>query len=54
MSEVARRPCRLFIFDLDGTLVDSRADLVTSLNLALTRLGHPRLSSGLIGGFVGE
>ncbi|MCL2878212.1 MAG: HAD-IA family hydrolase, partial [Acidobacteria bacterium] len=49
-----RRPCRLFIFDLDGTLVDSRADLVTSLNLALARLGHKRLSSDLIGGFVGE
>ena len=54
MSTASRRPCRLFIFDLDGTLVDSRADLVTSLNLALARLGHPRLSSELIGGFVGE
>jgi len=49
-----KRRCRLFIFDLDGTLVDSRADLVTSLNLALIRLGHQRLSSSLIGGFVGE
>ena len=54
MPDISRRPCRLFIFDLDGTLVDSRADLVTSLNLALTRLGHPRLASELIGGFVGE
>ena len=54
MSTASRRPCRLFIFDLDGTLVDSRADLVTSLNLAFARLGHPRLSSELIGGFVGE
>ena len=49
-----RRPCRLFIFDLDGTLIDSRADLVTSLNLALARIGYRRLSSDLIGGFVGE
>ena len=49
-----RRPCRLFIFDLDGTLVDSRADLVTSLNLALNRLGHKSLSSDCIGGFVGD
>ena len=54
MSAQSRRPCRLFIFDLDGTLVDSRADLVTSLNLALARLGHLRLSPELIGGFVGE
>ena len=49
-----RRQCRLFIFDLDGTLVDSRADLITSLNLALLRLGHQSLSPGLIGGFVGD
>jgi phosphoglycolate phosphatase len=54
MNKQHRRQCRLFIFDLDGTLVDSRADLVTSLNLALARLGHSCLSSGLIGGFVGE
>jgi len=54
MTASLPRPCRLFIFDLDGTLIDSRADLVTSLNLALTRLGHPRLSPDLIGGFVGE
>ncbi|MDR1726546.1 MAG: HAD-IA family hydrolase [Acidobacteriota bacterium] len=50
----AKRPCRLFIFDLDGTLIDSQADLVTSLNLALAKLGHETLSSGRIGGFVGE
>ena len=54
MSIPHKRPCRLFIFDLDGTLVDSKADLVTSLNLALTRLGHSRLSPELIGSFVGE
>jgi phosphoglycolate phosphatase len=54
MSASHRRPCRLFIFDLDGTLVDSRADLVTSLNLALARLGHPCLPPELIGSFVGE
>ena len=54
MSVQSRRPCRLFIFDLDGTLVDSRADLVTSLNLALNRIGCPSLSPDLIGGFVGE
>jgi len=54
MPASQKRPCRLFIFDLDGTLADSRADLVTSLNLALTKLGHSRLSPALIGDFVGE
>ena len=54
MTTQPRRACRLFIFDLDGTLIDSRADLVTSLNLALVKLGHITLSTARIGSFVGE
>jgi phosphoglycolate phosphatase len=46
--------CRLFLFDLDGTLIDSRADLAFSLNLALERLDLPRLPEARIIGFVGE
>ena len=46
--------CRLFLFDLDGTLIDSRADLAFSLNLALERLNLPRLPESRIIGFVGE
>ncbi|MFZ4984336.1 MAG: phosphoglycolate phosphatase [Blastocatellia bacterium] len=42
------------LFDLDGTLVDSRADLVTSVNLMLAELGERSLSSGEVIGFVGE
>jgi len=50
----SRRPCRLFIFDLDGTLIDSRADLVCSVNRTLARLGYAPLSGASIDGFVGE
>jgi phosphoglycolate phosphatase len=46
--------CRLFLFDLDGTLIDSRADLAFSLNLALERLDLSRLPESRIIGFVGE
>jgi phosphoglycolate phosphatase len=47
-------PCRLFIFDLDGTLIDSRADICFSLNLALARLHLPILPESRISDFVGE
>ena len=46
--------CRLFLFDLDGTLIDLRADLAFSLNLALERLDLPRLPESRIIGFVGD
>jgi phosphoglycolate phosphatase len=50
------RPSRLslLIFDLDGTLIDSRADLVASVNLALTALGRPALPDDVVGGYVGD
>ena len=52
----ARRPlsCRLFLFDLDGTLIDSRADIANSLNLALSDMGLTPLGEDRITGFVGE
>jgi phosphoglycolate phosphatase len=48
------RPCRLFIFDLDGTLINSRADIALSLNNALTRIQLPTLPESCIADFVGE
>lgn len=49
-----RRPCKLFIFDLDGTLIDSQDDISKSVNLALDRLGLRRVAESRIAGFVGE
>jgi len=42
------------LFDLDGTLVDSRADLATSVNLMLAELGRELLPASRVLSFVGE
>ncbi len=48
------RPCRLFLFDLDGTLIDSKADITKSVNLALDRLKLPPVATSRIAAFVGD
>jgi phosphoglycolate phosphatase len=45
---------RCLLFDLDGTLVDSRADLALSVNLTLAALGLKTLESRFIVSLVGE
>ncbi|MDQ3816501.1 MAG: HAD-IA family hydrolase [Acidobacteriota bacterium] len=45
---------RCLLFDLDGTLVDSRDDLVTSVNLTLNDIGRVSLPGDLVASFVGE
>jgi phosphoglycolate phosphatase len=42
------------LFDLDGTLVDSRADLISSVNLMLAELGRKPLPDTRVLKFVGE
>jgi phosphoglycolate phosphatase len=42
------------LFDLDGTLVDSRADLIKSINLMLIESGRLPLSDSKVITFVGE
>jgi phosphoglycolate phosphatase len=42
------------LFDLDGTLVDSRADLINSVNLMLAELGRKPLPDTRVLKFVGE
>lgn len=44
----------LLIFDLDGTLVDSRLDLTASVNHALQRLGLPPLPVETVARLVGD
>jgi phosphoglycolate phosphatase len=54
MKPSVKRPCRLFLFDLDGTLIDSRADITCSVNLALARMNLPQLHESRITDFVGN
>jgi len=42
------------VYDLDGTLVDSRDDLADSVNAMLGRLGLPERDPVVIYGFIGE
>jgi phosphoglycolate phosphatase len=44
---------RLYVFDLDGTLVDSRRDLAESINALLEACGGRPLPEETIGGIVG-
>lgn len=41
------------IFDLDGTLIDSRLDIVNSVNFTLQKLGLPERSPELITSYIG-
>jgi phosphoglycolate phosphatase len=54
MNITPAKPCRLFLFDLDGTLIDSRADIAFSLNLALEQLNLKPLPEARIAEFVGD
>lgn len=42
------------LFDLDGTLIDSKTDLANSINLMLADLDRPALDEATVGGFVGD
>ena len=42
------------IYDLDGTLIDSRADLADSVNAMLRRMGLPEHADRVVWSFVGE
>src|SRR6202045_4433593 len=45
---------QLVIFDLDGTLIDSRLDLVHSVNAALRHIERPELPDDVIASYVGD
>ena len=45
---------RHLIFDLDGTLVDSRLDLSNSINAMLRHFGKPLLPNEVIASYIGD
>jgi phosphoglycolate phosphatase len=47
-------PVRALIFDLDGTLIDSKRDLIHSVNAMLSEMGRQKLSEETISGYIGH
>jgi phosphoglycolate phosphatase len=45
---------RALIFDLDGTLIDSKRDLIHSVNAMLQEMGREQLHVDTISGFIGH
>jgi phosphoglycolate phosphatase len=45
---------RAFVFDLDGTLIDSKLDLANSVNEMLREMGRPALDAELVTTYVGH
>ncbi|HZR30203.1 MAG TPA: HAD-IA family hydrolase [Terriglobales bacterium] len=51
---VPREKLKLLIFDLDGTLVDSRLDLANSINAMLRNFGRAELPLDTIASYIGD
>ena len=47
-------PIDALIYDLDGTLIDSRLDIANAVNVALTDAGRPTKPVELIGTYIGD
>jgi phosphoglycolate phosphatase len=45
---------RLLVFDLDGTLIDSRLDLIHSVNATLRHIGRAELDGDVVASYVGD
>jgi phosphoglycolate phosphatase len=48
------RSMDLIIFDLDGTLIDSRLDLINSVNAMLRHFARPELPGEVVASYVGD
>ncbi len=48
------RQVRVFLFDLDGTLVDSKLDLAHAVNATLKHFGFPSLPDEEVFGYIGQ
>ena len=54
MDQVKLSSVRALIFDLDGTLIDSKMDLIHAVNAMLVEMGRERLSAEVISGYIGH
>lgn len=54
MKQLHKKKIDLLIFDLDGTLVDSRRDITNSVNYTLEKFNLPELSLAEVMEFVGD
>jgi len=54
MADPKAPAVRALIFDLDGTLIDSKLDLIHSVNAMLRELKRPELASETISGYIGD
>jgi phosphoglycolate phosphatase len=54
MTDEKLSSVRALIFDLDGTLIDSKQDLIHSVNAMLRELGRQELAEETISGYIGH
>jgi phosphoglycolate phosphatase len=54
MTDLNLGSVRALIFDLDGTLIDSKQDLIHSVNAMLRELGRKELAEETISGYIGH
>ena len=54
MDDAKLSAVRALIFDLDGTLIDSKLDLIHAVNAMLVEMGRERLSAEVISGYIGH
>jgi phosphoglycolate phosphatase len=54
MSNAKNGKVRAFVFDLDGTLIDSKMDLVNSVNAMLRETGRQEQPTELVASYVGH
>ncbi|HTV04538.1 MAG TPA: HAD-IA family hydrolase [Acidobacteriaceae bacterium] len=54
VNPIAAEAIKLMVFDLDGTLIDSRRDLATAVNAMLGQMGRPALPEEVIAEYVGD
>jgi phosphoglycolate phosphatase len=51
---IPTRPIRAYLFDLDGTLIDSKLDLVSSVNAMLRQTGRVQLPVETVASYIGH